>query len=127
LRLADLVIVPSIPDFLSNLGLNAFCKSVWNSVHHERAGKPDLPYVLACRKRNTPHHNEVYQAMRNEAAAVDAGFAMFDTVIPETIFMPLALEKVGAAPTFSIKYAHPLRIQLQELVKEVRKKLHGTD
>lgn len=126
IKLANLVIVPSIPDFLSNLGLNAFCKSVWNSAQIDQEARPRLPHVLACRKRDTPHQNVVYEAMRNEAEASDAGFAMFETVIPETIFMPLALEQVGKSPTFSIKYAHPLRQRLQALVAEVKGKLHGT-
>jgi len=89
LRASDLVIVPTIPDFISNLGLEAFCRSVWWS---ERGGQPGrAPWVLANMVRETQHHRTMLEEMRSEAAAEDGGFRMFGVEIPN---LP-AIEEAG--------------------------------
>ncbi len=49
IRLADLVVIPTIPDFLSTFGLDAFCANMWDrKLAGDTALAPrGLPYVLA--------------------------------------------------------------------------------
>lgn len=89
LRESDMVVVPTIPDYVSNLGLEAFCRSIW------WAGDPKLPqrppWVLANMVRPTAHHRVMLREMRAEAESPDAGFRMFEVAFPNSI----AIEEGG--------------------------------
>lgn len=117
LRASDLVIVPTIPDFISNLGLEAFCRSVWWS---ERGGDPSrAPWVVANMVRDTQHHRTMLEEMRSEAGAEDAGFRMFGVEIPN---LP-AIEEAGGlvgSPGQSGERIFDSRVQpyLEQLLKE---------
>lgn len=89
LRASDLVIVPTIPDFISNLGLEAFCRSVWWTDRGGASQRP--PWVLANMVRDSAHHRAMLEEMRSEAAAEDGGFKMFGVEIPN---LP-AIEEAG--------------------------------
>jgi chromosome partitioning protein len=82
LRVSDAVVVPTVPDFISSLGLEAFCKTVVHSLAGAETGDP-LPRVLANRVCATPQHKELLAQLRAEANAPDPGFAMFGVEIPE--------------------------------------------
>lgn len=89
LRACDLVIVPTVPDYISNLGLEAFCRSIW--WNGESRTKPRAPWVLANMVRESPHHRVMLREMRAEAGAPDAGFRMFRVEFPNSI----AIEEGG--------------------------------
>lgn len=81
LRLSDLVIVPTVPDYVSNLGLLSFCRSVaWSSNDIASATKR-LPWVAANKVKQTKHHQLMLQQMRAEAGAE---FNMLKTEIPSS-------------------------------------------
>ena len=81
LRSSDVVVVPTVPDFISNLGLEAFCKSVFWAPR-AGGGSQKSPWVVANMVRSTPHHQVMLQEMRAEAEAQDGGFKMFRVEIP---------------------------------------------
>lgn len=81
LRLSDLIIIPTVPDYVSNLGLLSFCRSVaWSSNEIALASKR-LPWVVANKVKQTKHHQLMLQQMRAEAGAE---FHMMKTEVPSS-------------------------------------------
>jgi cellulose biosynthesis protein BcsQ len=81
LRASDIVVVPTIPDFISNLGLEAFCQTVW-WANRDNLEAHRAPWVIANRVKDHAHHASMLAEMRAEAGAEDAGFRMFEIEIP---------------------------------------------
>jgi chromosome partitioning protein len=120
IREADLVVVPTIPDFLSMLSLNAFRDNVWNKLVEAGGGLPRprrLPNVLLTRRRMTRAHKiEPFYDL--------PGVNCFDTIIPESPTVPEALERtVVGYPTFVSLWQEMVPI-LQNLVREIKYQLH---
>jgi chromosome partitioning protein len=96
LRSSDIIIVPTIPDFISNLGLEAFCKSVW-WANKEGTALQKTPWVVANMVEGSPHHQTMLQEMRAEAKADDAGFKMFAIEIPDMAWIEEATASVNGS------------------------------
>ncbi|MFZ5692079.1 MAG: ParA family protein [Pseudomonadota bacterium] len=129
IRLANLVIVPTIPDFLSTYGLNSFCSNLWSGPIADQSSlkKPKRPpHVLITRRRPIREHEKTSERLRIEAAKDHARFKVFRTEILERAAIAEALGKIDAHPTFSQKWRDGADIMLADLVKEVREALHGS-
>jgi len=121
IRVADLVVVPTIPDFLSHLGLTAFVKRVIRENRPQNDHR--LPRVLITKKRPTVQHNEYLRLMREMAARPGSEFYVLNTVVPETAALPRALELIGEYPTYGQKYPPPLAGLLRDLAEELKEAL----
>jgi chromosome partitioning protein len=129
IRLANLVIVPTIPDFLSTYGLNSFCSNLWSGPIADQSNlkKPKrAPHVLITRRRPIREHDKTSERLRIEAAKENAKFSVFRTEILERAAIAEALGKVDAHPTFSQKWRDGTDIMLADLVEEVTEVLHGS-
>src|SRR5262249_17522585 len=124
IRLADLIIVPTIPDFLSTYGLQSFCRSIWTGEIAQRSSserpQDKLPHVLITRRRHVKEHERTITAIRNERTLKEPSFASFDTIIPESIQVPQALRKNGRSPTFTNKWGTDLVPLLSSLAQETK-------
>ena len=127
LRLADLVVVPTIPDFLSTYGLHSFCSNLWTGEIAKRTTlkKPKRPLVLITRKRPTREHARTAARLRSEAASQHSGFGIFHTEIAERAAIAQALGKINDWPSFSQKWKDGTAATLEELVSEVKEAVHG--
>lgn len=129
IRLADLVVVPTIPDFLSTTGLEAFCDSIWRQQQNAEGGaglvEMRLPHVLITRRRPTTEHQKTSVKLRNEMLADEPNFSVFDTEIPEAAAVAEALSKFGSDPTFGNKWGDKIAPLLDRLRKEVKGSLNG--
>ncbi|MEZ5957336.1 MAG: AAA family ATPase [Hyphomonadaceae bacterium] len=81
LRLSHLVIVPTVPDYVSNLGLLSFCRSVAWSSNDIATARKRLPWVAANKVKQTKHHQLMLAQMRAEAGSE---FNMLKTEIPSS-------------------------------------------
>jgi len=120
IRLADLIIVPTIADFLSTFGLQNFCATMASrglSEHVKRPARP--PYVLITRRRQVKIHAETAAVLRNEATAETPAFAMFNTEIPETVAIGDALGQTSKSPIFTQKWGPVVVPLLADLVDEL--------
>jgi chromosome partitioning protein len=128
-RAADLVLVASIPDFLSTFGLNAFVETIWRrSGRQANHIKPkSAPYVVVTRfQAQVRQHQQTLARLQAEARAEDAGFHLLETRIPQAAALAEALVPTdGALPTFSAKYGAHVPNVLIPLVAEVKEILHG--
>src|SRR5690242_5549148 len=86
IRLADLVIVPTIPDSLSTYGLQAFCNSIWSGQLAEAGHlkKPKrLPHVVITRRRPISEHERTAASIHKERTVEKPSFVPFKTEVPE--------------------------------------------
>jgi chromosome partitioning protein len=128
IRMADLIIVPTIPDFLSTYGLKSFCSNIWLGEVAERSSlrRPKkLPHVLITRKRAVNEHDRTTTVMRNERKANKPSFALFETIIPEAASVSQALGWRGPPPTFTNKWGTTLVPLLSSLARETKEVLNG--
>lgn len=126
IRLADLVIVPTIPDYLSTAGLQAFCNSFWKGTRRAGpvAGGLTKPRVLITRRKRVGEHQRHVEKMRNERYALEPSFIPFKTEIREAAAIAAALGKTGTNPTLTAKWSPEIVTVLNELLKETRRALH---
>lgn len=119
ISISDFIIIPTIPDFMSTLGLAAFVESILKETRHRN--QDASAHVLITRKNKTKHHKEHHDLIRGKASEPDSVFGIFDTVIPESAIIPEALRSVdGSHPTYTQKYADPIGSIFSELAKEIR-------
>lgn len=140
---ANLVIVPTIPDFISVLGLDAFLHNVRRDMTHQSAHRP--PQVLITRsqarakhgwaslwspsdgrKRKTNTHEEFEERIRALAKTYPEQLGVFKTMLDETPVIPAAMA-MGAehehSPTYQQKYPSPLNKALEKLTLEIEEVL----
>jgi chromosome partitioning protein len=120
IRLADLVIVPTIADFLSTFGLQTFCATLSDRGIAEGVRKtPRRPQVLITRRRQVNIHAQTVEKLRNEATAEKPVFDVFKTEIPETVAIADALGQIEKFPIFSQKWGPVVVPLLSDLVREI--------
>jgi chromosome partitioning protein len=131
--LADLIIVPTIPDFLSNLGLESFLATIGPNLPHPVAarrprvlftrtqarGKKSRIFSLTKRKNELVNVHKTFEdEIRAKAGKAGAIFRVFDTAIDETPAMPAAMGMgavLGKTVTFQQKYPGRLGEQIVAL------------
>jgi chromosome partitioning protein len=96
---ADAILVPTIPDYVSRLGLITFRKRALRLIN-ERRGGPSQLMVLATK------YDESFSLHRSEAQLLkeNLGDAMFDIRIPQHVDIAKAAEWSETPRTFEQKY-----------------------
>lgn len=125
-RASDLVIVPTIADFLSTYGLNAFVRSFWTPGRSALPLPKALPHVLVTRwQQQVRQQKDCLLALEAEAEADDAGMRLFKTRIPQAARLADALTLRDEHPIFQRKYQNLISDVLVPLVSEVKLSLGG--
>lgn len=120
IRLADLVIVPTIADFLSTFGLQAFCATLSDRGLADNVRRlARRPRVLITRRRQVNLQAETVALLRNETTAAKPAFDIFETEIPEAVAIAQALSQINKYPIFSQKWGYVVVPLLQQLVNEI--------
>jgi chromosome partitioning protein len=138
--LADLILVPTIPDAPSFIGLGAFLTHVHREMTHLNAQR--APHVLltryapkgimawlpGTRRRGRLNHHEEYRKRIVELAkSGNPEFKVLNTMVIETTLMPHAMTlgsgNPQAAPTFTQKYPGDLGQLLGKLADEIMEAL----
>jgi chromosome partitioning protein len=96
---ADAILVPTIPDYVSRLGLITFRKRALRLIN-ERRGGPSQLFVVATK------YDESFSLHRSEAALLkdNLGEAMFDVRITQHVDIAKAAEWAEPVRTFDQKY-----------------------
>ncbi|MBI5114451.1 MAG: ParA family protein [Rhodovulum sp.] len=121
IRASDFIVVPTVADFLSVMGLNAFCRSMWHDTMSVALPQPKKPYVLVTRwQQNVRQQREQLESLKAEADAPDGHFNLFKTHVPQSAALASALSKTGTRPTFKEKYGADVLPVLANLIKELK-------
>ena len=121
LAASNLIIVPTIPDFMSTLGLDLFTGDIMRSLRGREI--ENLPMVLATRYDGTTHQQVVLNAMREAASAQETEFSMFQTIVPMKQGFATNPIELGPEPTLQAKWPGEALTIVQSLLAEVREKL----
>jgi len=132
IRLADLVIVPTIPDLISTLGLEAFCQSLWHGPIAQLSDLPapkGLPHVLATKVQGTRVARENLEKMHAAAERDNPTFNIFSVHVPQATAFVQAMEAIEQPQelTFRQKWKDQVRVVLDDLAEEVKGRLHALD
>lgn len=124
-RACDLVLVTSIPDFLSTFGLAAFFQTFWGKVTRSTLPTPRRrPHVLATRvQRTTKQHRATLDRLAAEAEATGS-FRLLRTTVPQSASLAAALMPREPVPTFTFKYGAMLPTVILPLIAEIEEILH---
>jgi len=124
IRSCDLVIVPTIPDFLSTYGLQAFCRMIWDNTGESALPRPkQLPHVLPTRVQKVVQQTQRLAQMKTEAGAPDAGFRLMRARIPQSA--QLSAMVCSPYQTYSRKYADIVAHEAAILRQEVKEVVDG--
>lgn len=123
IRASNVTIVPTIPDQISNFGLNAFCNEMWRSSFSSLPNPPK-PFVLATRVQGLlRQHRQMLERFEKEAEQPDAAFRLFRTRIPQAAALAEALVS-DTVQTFTRKYGDNVQ-HLSSLTDELKEAFHG--
>lgn len=127
LRACDLVLVTSIPDFLSTYGLAAFLQTIWGRASSGTLLAPKRPaHVLVTRYQQVVRQHQMTLArLKVDAAAPGALFRLLKAQVPQAAALADALLLKDPPPTFSGKYGGLLPAVIVPLVTELKEVLHG--
>ena len=121
LAASHLIIVPTIPDFMSTLGLDLFTGDIMRNLK-DRDSKT-LPCVLATRYDGSQHQQVVLNAMREAANAKETEFTMFKTIVPMKQGFATNPIELGPNPSLKAKWPGEALSIIESLLKEVRERI----
>jgi cellulose biosynthesis protein BcsQ len=120
IRLADLVIVPTIPDYLSIYGLNAFHGSMWVRKPGRLPEPKSAPHILISRLLGTRQHKAVVEMLVEATKKEGAYYKLIRACVPQSAGFSEALTRPGYLK-YTQKYSSPFIVEtLQPLVTEIK-------
>ncbi len=117
--LAELVIVPTTPDFLSTYGMQAFVRRVFPElISGDNSRGRNKPHVLVSRKKAVKEQDAYVKLLRDFSKKKDCEFRLFKTVIPDDPAVSAAAGKRDQ--TYLQKYPLPISGCYADLSDEVK-------
>jgi cellulose biosynthesis protein BcsQ len=125
IRASDLVIVPTIPDFVSVFGLTAFVKIFWKAQPGGLPRPKRLPQVLITRFEMTiRQHRDIVERLELAAKLKDPMISLLKTKVQKAAALAEALAQGDETPIFNQKNRGVTSV-LDQLVQELKGVLHG--
>ncbi|MEL6857564.1 MAG: AAA family ATPase [Pseudomonadota bacterium] len=121
LSASDLIIVPTIPDFMSTLGLDLFTGDIIDSL--KKRGLSNRPVVLPTKFDGSAHQSIVLEAMRDGATDPESEYDIFQTVIPQKAEFAANPVELGSNPTLAQKWPGDALTTVNMLYQEVQARL----
>ena len=103
-KMADMIVAPTIPDYISTLGLAALTKSALAQIKLDGDKVGEL-WVLATKVMDkNSQHQEFLELLKADAARKDAPFKMFESQIPQLPSLARALQYNEISLPYADKY-----------------------
>ncbi|MFZ3328367.1 MAG: AAA family ATPase [Methylocella sp.] len=133
IRASDLVIVPTIPDFISVYGINGLLRVFWGATRGALPPPKLKPHVLVTMfQRSFKQHKLKVEELERAANTKDSRILLLKTKVQHAAALAGAMRNIDEAPTLNQK--HPTFIQkyggdvtevLNKLVQELKGVLHA--
>jgi chromosome partitioning protein len=107
IRASDLVVVPTIPDFLSVYGINGFLKIFWRAQPPKGALPPPKlkPHVLVTRfQSNVAQHRVKVEELERAASTKDPWIRLLKTKVQQSAALAGAMRNIDEVPTLNQKH-----------------------
>jgi cellulose biosynthesis protein BcsQ len=115
IELSEFIVIPTIPDYVSRLGIFAFRKRAIRSMEQRRFTEDRIwTLITKYEDRNTLH--------RSEAALLAEQFKVFETVVPQTESIARAAEWSESKRTLDQKYGEAANV-VRTLAAEFRERV----
>lgn len=115
IELSEFIIIPTIPDYVSRLGIFAFRKRAIRSMEQRRFTEDRIwTLITKYEESNTLH--------QSEAALLKDQFNVFDTVVPQAETIARAAEWSDARRTLDQKYGEAANV-VRRLAAEFRERV----
>ena len=114
IKLADLMIMPTIPDFVSTQGVPAFIDSIFGEPEDNQK-----PWVLFTRVKARSRHQRTYKSLLRENAETPTGtYRVFQVEMPEMVHVPEAMSQ-------SVTFTNTGRMSYDAKWRDFAKPLHA--
>ncbi len=101
--MADLVMVPTIPDYLSVYGLDAFHGSIWAGKSGRSRKPKSAPHILLTRTQDIRQHHSITQQLIEATQKPESPYRLIAARVPQSAGLSEALIK-GGDLTYTQKY-----------------------
>lgn len=119
IRASDLVVVPTVPDYVSFAGLEVFLRSFWNDKRTALPTPPRLPHVLFTRVAQSRHQKDMLKLISDRGSGEDKPFEILQTRITLLNSIAEGLGKGGEPVTLQSRWGDDAVSLFDELADEI--------
>lgn len=119
IRSSDLVVVPTVPDYVSYAGLEVFIRSFWNDRKTALPTPSLRPHILFTRVAQSRHQKDIQMQIIERASGPERPFVVLNTQIAARNSIAEGLGKGGQTVTLDARWGNEAVQMFDDLTDEL--------